>query len=674
VLSDLPVLELPALALAAVDLWALAPLLLLAGFCLIVSPFLDRASDRSRTLVALLTGAVGVRYLIWRITETVVPLEAGPLETAWVWGVFAVELLAFLEVGTFLLVMSRANRESGLADRRQAELESGGRYPSVDVFIPTYNEGLDVLEKSIVGARALDYPDFKVWVLDDGRRNWLRDFCAAKGVGYLTRPDNAHAKAGNLNNGLARTDGALVAVFDADFVPHANFLRRTVGLFADPEIGLVQTPQHFFNKDPVQMNLHIPQDWPDEQRLFFDEMAASRDAWDAAFCCGSCSIMRRAAVEAIGGIPTASITEDLLTTLAMRRRGYKTRYLNERLSIGLAAEGLEAFFIQRGRWAQGGIQTIFLADGPLGRGVGPLHRLLFFPTSWLVQYLVRFAALIVPVAYLLTGLVPLHFTTLEDLLFFQLPALIAFALSMRWFVGRKYVPLLSTAVGIFATFRLLPTVLASLVRPFGTPFRVTPKGTLSRAGVDWVSFAAIMGMALLTGAGLALNSFPGLPLLEERQFFPVAAAWALLNLGLLILAALICFDAPRKRKEERFGIRRVATVRLGSGAQGEGGRATRALVLDLSLSGIGLQIEREAPTPAWAEVELPGIAGVLGGPVVRDREGRLAVAFRPMPEATRDSLIAYLFSGAFSVDPPEGEHKPRLLRNLWNRFAGQPAT
>jgi hypothetical protein len=175
-------------------------------------------------------------------------------------------------------------------------------------------------------------------VLDDKRRDWLKKYCEVKGAVHVTRPDNLHAKAGNLNHGLKVSNGELVAIFDADFVPYRQFLRRTAPFFREPDIGLVQTPQHFFNKDPVQSNLGIERVWPDEQRLFFDEMAASRDAWDVSFCCGSCSILRRQAIDAIGGIPTVSITEDLLTTPAMLNKGYKTRYLNERLSMGLAAE------------------------------------------------------------------------------------------------------------------------------------------------------------------------------------------------------------------------------------------------------------------------------------------------------------------------------------------------
>src|SRR5690349_302621 len=239
------------------DFTVFAPIFLVLGIFLGFAPTLDRTVDRHRGLIALATMMVGLRYILWRLVDTVVPFQGDTARTVWVWGVYGCEVMAYVEACIFLLIMSRHNNQSRAADGFQAGMEAAGRYPAVDVFIPTYNEGLDVLEKTIIGAKHLDYPDVTVWILDDGRRPWLRDFCASAGVEYLTRPDNAHAKAGNMNNGLRHACGELVAIFDADFVPAHNFLRRTVGFFADPTIGIVQTPQHFFNKDPVQMNLLI---------------------------------------------------------------------------------------------------------------------------------------------------------------------------------------------------------------------------------------------------------------------------------------------------------------------------------------------------------------------------------------------------------------------------------
>jgi cellulose synthase (UDP-forming) len=122
-----------------------------------------------------------------------------------------------------------------------------------------------------------------------------------------------------------------------------------VGFFRDPRVGIVQTPQHFFNPDPMQLNLGLAQAWPDDQRLFFDVILPARDAWDCAWCCGSCSVQRRDVIETAGGVPTDSITEDLLSTLVLLRKGYVTRYLNERLSQGLSPENLTGFFRQRER-------------------------------------------------------------------------------------------------------------------------------------------------------------------------------------------------------------------------------------------------------------------------------------------------------------------------------------
>ena len=163
--------------------------------------------------------------------------------------------------------------------------------PRVAILIATYNEELEILERTIIGAKALKHPNKEVLILDDGRRDWLRDYCEAQGVRYITRTDNAGSKAGNMNNALRvlaqdTVPPDYIAVLDADFVPHRGFISRTLALFKDPKIGLVQTPQHFFNADPVQHNLGLSRSYPDEQRFFFDHLQPARDAWGIAFCCG----------------------------------------------------------------------------------------------------------------------------------------------------------------------------------------------------------------------------------------------------------------------------------------------------------------------------------------------------------------------------------------------------
>ena len=166
---------------------------------------------------------------------------------------------------------------------------------------------------------------------------------------------------------MTKTSADFVAIFDADFIPQRNFLMRTIGFFADPTIGVVQVPHAFYNYDPTQSSLALQTTLPDDQRFFFEAVMPSRDGWDAAFCCGSNSVTRRAALRSVGDVlPTESITEDMLFSITLLRKGYITRYLCERLAVGLAPEGLKAFFVRRRRWARGAMQILYLAAGPLG--------------------------------------------------------------------------------------------------------------------------------------------------------------------------------------------------------------------------------------------------------------------------------------------------------------------
>jgi len=226
---------------------------------------------------ALGTGA----YIACRFATADDGLAAGGAQRSFTIMCLVFETIFVAEFWTFLLLASRSLDRGPQADRYETALR-GARLdalPEVDVFITTYNEEVEVLEKSIVGALALDYPKFRVHVLDDGRRQWLRSFCEEVGANYIARPDNTHKKAGNHNYALARTDAPFIAVFDADFIPYQNFLWRTLGFFAEPEIGIVQTPQAFFNADHFQNNLLLQKAMPDEQRFFFGHIMPCRDAW-----------------------------------------------------------------------------------------------------------------------------------------------------------------------------------------------------------------------------------------------------------------------------------------------------------------------------------------------------------------------------------------------------------
>jgi cellulose synthase (UDP-forming) len=616
--------------------------------------------------------------MIWRFTQTVLPYPYDGANFYWVWLVFIVELLAFSDVVLFLILMSRYVDRSLETDelgkiffsRDEREL------PTVDVFIPTYNEPLDVLERTIVGALSLDYPaeKLKVYVLDDQRRDWLKTFCEEKNAIHVTRSNNVHAKAGNMNNGLQVSSGEFIAVFDADFVPYRHFLRRTLPFFSDESIGIVQTPQHFFNADPVQTNLGLENIWPDEQRLFFDEIAPSRDGWDVSFCCGSCSIARRKAIDAIGGFPTESITEDLLTTLSMLNKGYKTRYLNERLSMGLAAENLTAYFVQRERWCQGGIQTLYLHNGPLlGPGLSLFQRILFLPVSWIVQYLVRLMILVIPIAYLWFGLLPLYFTDIADYVSYQVPLLAAYFLLMLWITPTRYLPIISSAVGTFATFRMLPTVLSSLIRPFGKPFRVTPKGSGNQAKqFDKYTFAWIATLITITALGLLIDIVPETTQIQA-QFSPIAAFWAGINIVVLVIASLICFEKPQ-RLFHAFKLDEPASVddipgRLVSLALD---KAVVAVAADsrFESKSVLLHLHGFAPFEAELKQVTQRRRSVSRG---GDRQAYYLHLHFDLTGAIRDQMIVKLYTGDYSQDIRDLD-KVAVSVNLLLRSFGRTRT
>lgn len=643
------------------DLSSFKFLLLVAVFWLLVVPYFSKYNNKHRAIVAVFTALSGLNYLAWRLFYTVVPFSGTTFEVAWVIGIYLIEILAFTEICIFLLIMSKYNARNEEADRYQANLF---RFPSVDVFIPTYNEGLDVLEKTIFGAKHLDYPNFKVWVLDDGKRLWLKEFCEANNVGYFIRPDNKHAKAGNLNNGLSKTDGELFAIFDADFIPASNFLKRTVGFFIHNEdIGIVQTPQHFFNRDPIQSNLYLDKVWPDEQRLFFDAMAPCRDGWDAAFCCGSCSIIRRKAIEKVNGIPTSSITEDLLTTLTLLTVNYRTVYLNEKLSQGMSADSVNGYFIQRGRWCRGGIQCFFVKEGPLrAKGLSFLQRVLFSPYGWVIQPITRIAMLTVPIIYLWVGVSPLHFTTTQDLLSYQFSMFLAFTLSMQWFVRKKYIPIISTSIGVFGMFRLLPVVVSSIIKPFGVPFRVTPKGSGSAVGIDWYILSACLFFIIMTLSGILINLTPEYQVLTSKEFFPYAVFWSCLNIVVLIICFLICFDTPRKRKEERF-IVNEKTVWDGQ----------ELILEDISIGGCKVKhsiCERIVNNGDHISFVIPDVSGPVKMEVLNLNPTHFMCSFVELSAIQREELIVKLFTGRYDNEIHETVHFAKVIKALFRRALG----
>ncbi|MDF2689560.1 MAG: glycosyltransferase, partial [Microvirga sp.] len=391
---------------------SLAGLAVVIGIALLLLPLATPKSAPTRILLLGLTTLLGWRYMIWRITGTVPSAADGiTVDVIAGWTFVTVEAVALVSSTSAYLFLTRRKDRHQEADRNLAWW--GDTPPRVDLYIATYNEELEVLERTLAGAQAIDYPNLHVFVLDDGRREWLAEVCRRYGAEHRTRPSNEHAKAGNINYTLAqrlkdKDAPDFIAVLDADFVPHRNFIRRAVALFHDSKVGLVQTPQHFFNPDPIQHNLHIASAYPDEQRFFFDQLEPARDAWGIAVCCGTSSMVRVSALREIGGLPTESVTEDFLLTIRLDSNGYRTVYLNEAQTEGRAPEGLHEYVVQRGRWCLGMMEIVRNVYNPFGsNGLRFMQRLSLVDSLlfWATTFPFRLIALITPLLYWYFGII-----------------------------------------------------------------------------------------------------------------------------------------------------------------------------------------------------------------------------------------------------------------------------
>jgi cellulose synthase (UDP-forming) len=440
-----------------------------------------------------------------------------------------------------------------------------------------------------------------------------------------------------------------------------------MGFFADPRIGIVQVPHAFYNYDPTQSSLALQKALPDDQRFFFEAVMPSRDGWDAAFCCGSNSVTRRDALRTVGdALPTDSITEDMLLSLALLRKGYITRYLCERLAFGLAPEGLKAFFVQRKRWARGAMQILYLATGPLGRQLSLMQRLLFLPTHWLSQSLVLLLTLIAPIVYLWTGVLPMVNVTPEAVLYYLLPMILAVAGGIWAFAPRHYFPFAAQVHGTFQSFKILPTVLMTMARPFGHVFKVTPKGAGARASdydrqIFWTA-ASLMGLTIL---GLLVNSQPDLRIIGQSGLFLIVAGWAAINIVVLFLVCMMSLQAPARRGEERFKLDEPVWIFAANGALSTG------RIMDMSLSGVAIVADenRALATKAGekARVFLTEI-GFVTATVVRQSGRFLAVHFDLPPCLERDLLVRKLFTSgldATTVNASALSTTSAMLMSIW---------
>ena len=520
--------------------------------------------------LALGTGIV-LRYVYWRTTETLPPIDQLqdfiPGMLLYLAEMYNVLMLA---LSLFIVAMplpSRPPRNDAAED-----------LPNVDVFVPTYNEDANLLANTLAAAKAMDYPADKltVWLLDDGgtvqkrsapdvasaeaamnRHQELSELCRALGANYLTRERNEHAKAGNLNNGLAHSTGDLVAVFDADHAPARDFLRETVGYFGeDPKLFLVQTPHFFINPDPLERNLQTFETMPSENEMFYGIIQRGLDKWNAAFFCGSAAVLNRRALEQTGGFSGLSITEDCETALALHSAGWNSVYVDKPLIAGLQPATFASFIGQRSRWAQGMMQILRFRFPLFKRGLTLPQRLCYMSSTlfWLFPF-TRATFLFAPLFYLLFDL-QIFVASGGDFLAYTLSYLIVNLMMQNYLYGFFRWPWISELYEYVQTVHLLPAVISVMLNPRKPTFKVTAKDesiAVSRLSEISRPFFIIFA-ALVIATGFAVYRIYTEP--YKADITLVVAGWNVLNL--IMAGAALGVVAERG---ERAASRRVKLQR-----------------------------------------------------------------------------------------------------------------
>jgi cellulose synthase (UDP-forming) len=643
-----------------------------AVLCFAVFLVANRFKGRGVSLFLIaLSVTVSLRYIVWRATTTLNydSLPAALLGTGLVLAeVYAVMVLA---LGYF--------QTAWPLERKPVPLHGSPlNWPTVDVYVPTYNEDLDIVRQTVLAAMSMDYPRGKlnVYILDDGKRASFREFADLAGCGYIARADNSHAKAGNLNHAMKVTEGEFISIFDCDHIPTRAFLQMSLGWFRrDRNMALVQTPHHFYTLDPFEKNLATGETVPNEGNMFYGLLQPGNDFWNAAFFCGSCAILRRTALESIGGFAVQTVTEDAHTALRLQRNGWNTGYLNLPLAAGLATERLSAHIGQRARGARGMIQILRLDNPLFGPGLTLPQRLCYFTAmSHFLFPLPRLVFLTSPLAYLLFGENIITASPI-NILAYAVPH-VAHAIATNSRLQRIWRHSFWSEVyeTVLALTLVRPTTTA-LISPSRGKFNVTAKGTIIEKDYwDLQSLRPNLIMLAFLTAGLLHGIYGMLTKASGSlafQAYALNSLWVVLSLVTVLGAIAVGKEKQQPRRRPRLLAQVPAIVILPNGTE------IRGTTHDLSRGGISVYLDQ--PVPAAARSKMRTILPVGGSQVSitsrllwsRPDGDRIlsAIGFQPANITEETAIIRAVFGRAdawldwndYAPDKPFGSLKALLV-------------
>jgi len=595
-------------------------------------------------VLIVLSLVASTRYLYWRAFSTI-------SFDSWLNGLFGSTLFIAELYAWVVLVLGYFQTAWPLERKPVPMPPDRATWPTVDVFIPTYNEPLKVVRNTVYAALAIDWPKDKirVLILDDGRRGEFREFAKEAGAEYITRGRNKHAKAGNLNNALRFSRAEYVAIFDCDHIPTRTFLQVAMGWFVkDRKLAMVQTPHHFFSPDPFEKNLGTFRRVPNEGELFYGLVQDGNDLWNASFFCGSCAVIKRSCLDEVGGIATETVTEDAHTALKLHRAGYSTAFLAVPQAAGFATETLGSHVGQRIRWARGMAQ-IFRVDNPFfGRGLKLGQRLCYANAMLHFFYgLPRLIFLTAPLAFLLLGS-QVIWASATEIALFALPHLLHANMTNSRMQGEFRHSFWAEVYESVLAWYILRPVLVAFINPKFGKFNVTIKGGLNeKEFFDWdisKPYLILMGLSLTGfcfGVGRLLFEIE-----PEVQTIVLNLIWTIYNLVMLGASIAVANEARQVRQSPRVQMKMPASLRLANG------RAFACTTTDYSDGGVGLMAAAPIDAPLGEVVRLGLTRGVdeyeFDAKITMNSEGRIGVQFESMTRQQSIDFVQCTFARADS--------------------------
>lgn len=535
---------------------------------------MEKKKEFRRNLFLVIAVILTIIYLGWRIFFTL-PLDATIFHI--IFGVLLINAEVITCFTTFELFYRKFKSDKCELD---FPVVDDCYYPDVDVFIATHNEPLDILFKTANACTFMDYPDknkVHIYFCDDGNRPEVAELANTLNIGYLGLAENKHAKSGNLNNALSKTNSPLIATFDADMIPRRSFLMKTVPYFFLPafikdndvwrkrteeeldenyKIGLIQTPQSFYNPDLFQFNLYAENTVPNEQDFFSREVNVMRNSSNAIAYTGSNTVISRQAMEDIGGFPTKTITEDFEVSIRIQKEKYITYATSEVQAAGLTTTDFKSMIKQRKRWARGIIQSLYNTKAVISPKLTMAARLTYL-TSYLYwwSFFNRIIFILAPIMFALFDFRVVD-CTFKELMIFWLPSYVFYSTSFRFLSSNIRTTRWSQTIDtIFSPYLIWCVILET----FGIrerKFKITSKEKTDRSDLIY----ATPHIILIILSVLALIKFTYGKYGWALIYSSIIIFWLGYNLVSLIYAVFFMAGRKAYRKSERIKAKEKVTV------------------------------------------------------------------------------------------------------------------